>query len=209
MKEQNKAGNIFRNIKNNKYFELLPDFKKEKTQRFTSIVLSLVALSFFGLFAINPTLSTIAKLKKQLADSKYVDQKLEEKINNLSVLQKKYNLIQSDLPIVLASIPKNPEVPTLLAQLQSIAKNSNIILTNLQSFQVEAEPPSTDQSKYSSFSFSISGQGSYEDITKFLSSLTKMQRVLSIDTLSINKKSSETEQGLLQFNILGKAYFKK
>lgn len=199
--------NIFRSIKNNKYLELFPDFRKEKAQRSASLFLSLIALSFLGLFAINPTLSTIAKLKKELADNRFVDQKLQEKINNLSVLQQKYNLIQADVPVVLASVPQGPEVPLLLGQMQSIAKNSNITFDSLQSFQVEAVSSSTNQNKYSSFSFSASLQGSYNDVIKFLSSFVNMQRVISIDTLSINKKGDQA--GTLQVDILGKAYFKK
>ena len=81
---------VFKNIKNNKYYKLLPDFKEEKTRRLSSIVFSLLALSIFGLFAINPTLSTIARLKKELSDAKFVDQQLTEKIANLSSLQEVY-----------------------------------------------------------------------------------------------------------------------
>ncbi len=190
-----------------KYLELLPDFKKEKTQRFTSLVLSLIALSFFGLFAINPTLSTIAKLQKELADDKFVDQRLQEKINNLLTLQKKYQLIQADIPVVLTSVPKDPQLPLLLGQIQSIAKKSNIALNNLQTFQVEAVNPEASQKNYSSFSFSISLQGNYNDLTKFLSDLVNMQRVITIDTVSINKGSEQTPA--LSVDILGKAYFKK
>ncbi|MCL5113586.1 MAG: type 4a pilus biogenesis protein PilO [Patescibacteria group bacterium] len=207
MAKTTNIGNIFRSIKNSKYLELFPDFRKEKAQRSASLFLSLIALSFLGLFAINPTLSTIAKLRKELADNKFVDQKLQEKINNLSALQQKYSLMQTDVPVVLDSIPQDPEVPLLLGQIQSIAKNSNVTFNNLQSFQVEAVSSSTNQNKYSSFSFSASLQGSYNDLIKFLSTLVNMQRVISIETISINKKGDQA--GVLQIDILGKAYFKK
>ena len=69
-------GIVLKKIKNNKYFELLPDLKKEKTKKYSSIIFSLISLSFFGIFAINPTLSTIAKLRKELSDTKFVDEQL-------------------------------------------------------------------------------------------------------------------------------------
>ena len=34
MNKTNKLTNVFENIKNSKYFELLPDFKNEKAQKF-------------------------------------------------------------------------------------------------------------------------------------------------------------------------------
>src|SRR3989344_8503364 len=102
---------VFTKINKNKYFEYLPDLKKEKTQKYSSIIFSLISLSFFGLFAINPTLSTIAKLKKELSDAKFVDSELAEKIANLSSLQEKYNIVEQDIPFVLAAVPKNPQIP--------------------------------------------------------------------------------------------------
>lgn len=193
-------------LKDNKYIALLPDFKKEKAQKISSIVFSLLALSFFGLFAIEPTLSTIAKLKKDLSDSKYVNEKLQEKISNLSSLQTKYNLLQNDIPIVLAAIPQNPQLPTLMGQIQSLSRQKNITINNLQSYEIEAANAKKPDKDFYSFSFVITGEGSYTDIVNFLSSLTGMQRVITVDELLIGKASSAN---LLQFNMKGVAYFKQ
>lgn len=57
-----------------KYLQLLPNLKGEKTQKFTTLILTFFALSFFGLLAINPTISTISELNKELEDNKFVDQ---------------------------------------------------------------------------------------------------------------------------------------
>ncbi len=63
-----------------KYLELLPDFKSEKAQKYTTIILSLSASIILGIFAVSPTISTIANLQRQLEDDKFVEQKLQEKI---------------------------------------------------------------------------------------------------------------------------------
>ena len=206
MNKTNKLTNVFENIKNSKYFELLPDFQNEKAQKFTSLVLSIVALSFLGLFAINPTLSTIARLNKELSDNKKTDRQLQQKISSLSILGQKYNSLQDNLPFVLSSIPNNPEVPLLLSQLQSIIKNADLTITSLQSFQVEAVSSNTKNKKYSSYSFSFSGNGSYENIAKFISTLLNMQRIISLDNFSISKSN---QSGLLQITLRGTAYFKE
>lgn len=193
-------------LKDNKYFVLLPDFKKEKAQKISSIVFSLLALSFFGFFAIEPTLSTIAKLKKDLSDSKYVNEKLLEKISNLSSLQRNYQLLQSDIPIIFAAIPENPQLPTLIGQIQALAKQQRITIGNLQTYEVEAANAKKSNKDFYSFSFVITGNGSYTDIVNFLSSLTSMRRVITIDELLIGKANSAN---LLQFNMKGVAYFKQ
>ena len=197
---------VFKNIKNNKYIALLPDLKKEKTQKYSSIVFSLLALSFFGLFAINPTLSTIAKLNKELSDNKFVDSQLQEKIANLSTLQEKYNVVQKDIPIVLAAVPKNPQVPLLMAQEQAVAEKTGIEITRLQIFEVEVTGLPQNQKKYSSFSFSVSAEGTYDNINKFIGVLSDMERVISLDTISLSKGA---KLNTLQSDVKGTAYFKE
>lgn len=200
-------GIVLKKIKNNKYFELLPDLKKEKTKKYSSIIFSLISLSFFGIFAINPTLSTIAKLRKELSDTKFVDEQLVKKIANLSSLAEKYNIVEKDIPIVLEAVPKNPQVPLLMAQIQAVAKESGVEIINLQSFEVDVPGSSNNQKKYSAFSFSTGVQGNYENLTNFISTLSSMKRVISLDTLSINRK--DNQPGILELDIKGMAYFKE
>src|ERR1035437_4968817 len=68
-----------------KYLELIPDLKREKAQKYITIVLTLATTIILGLFAINPTFSTIANLQKQIDDGNFVEQKLKLKINDLSI----------------------------------------------------------------------------------------------------------------------------
>ncbi len=204
---QLQTNSLFKNLQKKKYFEMLPDFKEERMQKFTTLVFTIIALSFFGLFAINPTLSTIANLNKQLSDSKFVDQELQSKINNLYLLQEKYGQLTPDIPYVLDSFPKNPQVPLLIAQLQSLAQSSNVAITGLQTFEIEIPNSSVNTKKYYAFSFSISANGSYESISKFIDSMIKMQRIVSINILSLSRNSGEGPS--TQLNFKGTAYFKQ
>lgn len=204
---QLQTNSLFKNLQKKKYFEMLPDFKEERTQKFTTLVFTIIALSFFGLFAISPTLSTIANLNKQLSDSKFVDQELQSKINNLYLLQQTYGQLTPDMPYVLDSFPKNPQVPLLIAQLQSLAQSTNVAITGLQTFEIEIPNSSVNTKEYYAFSFSISANGSYESISKFIDSMIKMQRIVSINILSLSRNSGEGPP--TQLNFKGTAYFKQ
>jgi Tfp pilus assembly protein PilO len=199
--------NLFKDIKKNKYIQLLPDFKEDKVQKITTLALTLTALSFFGLFAISPTLSTIAKLEKELSDNKYIDQQLQTKINNLSLLQQKYALIQNDLPYIYSSIPKTPEAPNIIALIQALTSENDLKILTLQTFQAEIEKTPTNPKIYSSFVFSLSTEGSYSNISKFIESLNSSQRIIIPDILSISKKNNENP--LLLLNMRGTAFFKQ
>lgn len=202
--------NLFKKVKKDKYtkyLELMPDFKQEKTQKFTTIVLTIMASIVLIIFAVNPTLSTISNLQKQLSDNKFVEQRLEEKINNLTILQDKYSQVQPDIPIVLDAIPKNPAVVDLVSQVQSVAKDTNLTLIGFQTFQVETTPGSVIGKKYSSFDFALSANGDYKSMVAFMNEIVNVQRILTINNLSITKKTN-LDSSVLQLSIRGTGYFK-
>ncbi len=189
------------------YLILPPALQSEKTKKLTSIILTLTATIIFGIFAINPTVSTIVGLKKELGDKKSVQKALQEKIINLSKLQEQYTEIQEDIPYILETIPKNPSPALLAAQIQSIAQNTNINITNLQAQAVELfNQQIAQQNKESSYSFSVSGTGNFYDISAFISELVNMQRILTVDAFSIDQAAKPADN--LRFSLQGSAYYK-
>lgn len=194
-----------KHIYTQKYIEMLPYFKEQKTRAFLNLTLTLIAVSFFGVFAISPTLSTISQLKKQLADNREVDKQLDEKITSLNLLQQQYHSIENDLPFVFAAIPQSPKVPLLLAQLNGLAAGAGVTLSSLQSQQVELTKPDEGENNYSSFLFSVEIKGAHDNIMNFVSSLISYERILTIESFSITK----TEENLDQLQVSGIAYFKK
>lgn len=185
---------------------MLPNLKEEKTKNFTTLILTLVALSFFGFFAISPTLSTIAQLRRQINDNEFVNKKLEQKIQNLSLLQGEYGLLEKDLPIVFAGIPQAPSAPLLVGQIQFLALESSLVITGLQVFQVELSQK-TDKNELSSFVFSLEAQGTTPQLTNFLNSLLGFERIIILNNISLAKSSDKEE--VLKLNLKGRAYFKK
>ncbi len=188
--------------KYSKYLELMPDFKKQKTQKFTTVVLTLLAIIILAIFAINPTLSTIANLQKQLEDAKFVADKLEKKINNLSILQTKYNNIQNDLPTVYEAIPKKSEVPKLTGQIQSVLNESGMQLISIQSSEIVE----VTRGKFYLYNFDLTASGDYQTMENFLEKLIDMQRVTDIKNINISNSSTSES---LQFNVQGNAFYKE
>jgi Tfp pilus assembly protein PilO len=185
-----------------KYLELIPDLKQEKAQKYITIVLTLATAIILGLLAINPTFSTIANLRKQIDDNNFVEQKLQLKINNLSILQQKYNTIQADLPIVNDAIPTTTQIPLFIAAVQSIAKDSSLTLTSLQTSEVSlSESPTL---KYSSFDFTLTATGTYDNMLNLLSRVTNFQRAVALKNIILS-----TRNGTLQLSLKGTVFFKQ
>jgi len=196
---------LFKTSNYEKYYkDLVPVIKKENNQKYFLIILSLAASIFFFIFAINPTLSTIAKLKKQITDATFVEQQLSQKINNISQLSQEYQLIQPDLPLIFDAVPKEPQVPTLVGQIQSLGSQSSVQLTNIEVLPVNLT--SSVSTVSSSLSFNISGISSFENMQNFIDNLIVSQRVISVSSIQASK-SEEGEN--FDFIIKGSAYYKK
>lgn len=192
-----------------KFLSTFPFFRQERAQKFYSVILTLLALSFFGFFVINPTVSTILKLQKEISDNESINNQLETKIINLNKLATQYTNLQNDLPIITDAITKEPDAHLLLAQIQTVARESNIKMQRLQSLEVDILSISKPQeNKYHSYSFVIAGSSTFENISSFISAITNMQRVVDIDVFAMNYANEKDSQSL-DFNIQGAAFFKE
>lgn len=199
------APQILTEISKNKYFNSFPNLKQKKTQELTTIALTLITLSIFGLFAINPTLSTIAQLQREFIDNKDVDEKLKQKIVNLGQLQTQYATLTSDLPIVFAAIPETPRPSQLVAQVQTLAQQSSVNLVRIQTYQADLLQK-TKLPKTPSFVFALTVEGSPENVNSFMKALVNFDRILTVDNITLS--TGPDGSGLLELNVRGKAYFK-
>lgn len=189
-----------------RYSKILPKFKEQKVQAFTTFVLTIISLSIFGIFAINPTLSTITQLQKELEDKKFIDKMLEEKINNLNTLQQKYSLLQEDFRFVMAAIPDYPATTSLIGQIQNLAAESEIKVISFNTSQIDLSKSSTNSEKNLSFNFNLQIEGNYSNLLNFLSSFTNFDRIIGIDNIIMGRASEKNTN--LKINISGKAYYK-
>jgi Tfp pilus assembly protein PilO len=197
-----------KDVMKNKYLPNIPGLESKKNQKYLGIILTFCALSFFGFFAIKPTVSKIFKLQKEISDSEIVLEKLNTKIGNLAQLKTQYSNLQSDLPVVMNAIPIRPEISLLLGQIQSAGKISNININKLQSSEIQIiKIDNSQKPDYNSYSFSVAGNGTSENIYKFLHTITDMERVVNIDTFSILNTVNQAS-GSQQFNIQGTVVFK-
>lgn len=184
---------------------IFPILQEQKTRSFATLALTLVSLSLFGVFAINPTIATIIDLRKQLADNQDVSRKLEQKIADLSVLQEKYDALQPDLPLSFIAIPTTYQIPLLAGQIQALGQQNNMEIINMQSSPADLSQQ-TGAQKNASFSFTVDAQGTQQSAYSFISSLINFERVVTINTIILTKSTEASDT--TQVHIKGNAYFK-
>lgn len=170
------------------YNKLRPVLRNKNAPAYFMLTLSLLSLSFFGAFAIRPTLSTIAELQKQISDSKDAYKSLQEKRANLLILQSEYKNIEQDIPIVLAALPNKVDAPIFLLKVRSVAALNNITISNLG---VLKSPLSEDKKTNEPISstFNLTATGSYRNLNNFLSDIATLDRIITFSNIGFKARS--------------------
>lgn len=187
------------------FLSIIPGLKEKRAQQFTTLALTLATISFFGIFAINPTFGTISDLQKQLDDNTFVHQSLQKKIANITTLQQSYTNIQDILPPLYDAIPKSLSIDIFVGQLHTLAGISNVQLTRVQTLPVDISPQ-TLAAKYTTYEFTVEAQGTYADLMKYVSNVANFSRLMTLETVTMSHVGKVDNTFRMQLR--GKTYFK-
>lgn len=185
-----------------KYFLPLNESEKQKIIGYFYISVSLIAVSFFAFFAIGPTLNTISSLNKQYDDNLIVKEALQTKIKNLKNLDTQYIALQEIEPQIYDAIPKTTQIPKLTRQIENIADQTNVAITNLTFNKVEIYPYSEQIPMYS-FLFTVNVEGVRADVDRFLATLINFNRIVGVERVSTGK----SQEGKYTLSITSRAFF--
>lgn len=188
-----------------RYFTDLGQFYQTKKGRtYAGIILSLLTVAFFIFFAIKPTLITIAQLIRQVKDQKTVARELEKKVKALSEAQSNYLLVESNLPLVDQALPKDPQISILVKQLEALARRSQVTIKSLQISKANLKETTFQKTEKQAVDFSFNVLGDYQNLKIFLSSLSRLRRIISIEAFSFQSGKEET---ILSLKLNAKTWF--
>jgi len=193
-----------------RYFvDLQSLYKKREIVVYTSLTLSLLAVAFFGLFALKPTLTTIASLFKELEEKKKIDQTLQTKIDNLNRAQNNYALVATSIPLVNQALPQNHTVAEVAYQIEGLAQKFNLSLraTTFEPVTLQGKAPGKKVSLGpEEINFNLTTSGSFEDLKAFLNSLENSRRILTLKSFNLNRAQLEEEQ-IMSLSASAKTYY--
>lgn len=196
-----------RNFLHRAYKHFTPLVNSKKSSSYFAITLSLVSLSFFGLFAIRPTLITAATLITSVSDLEKLNIQYEEKISNLVRAQAEYEKIRDGLPFIRDAIPGSSSFPQLAKAIERFADQSNVSIIQLSIDGVPLPPPSAPN-KLFKYGFNLIGTGDYLGINSFITHLLNWRRIVLIDSIEFNSENS-SPSGHLKVAIKGSTYYEQ
>jgi Tfp pilus assembly protein PilO len=152
--------------------------------------LILILLVFF-IFGWRPQAKRLAEIRKEKLEQ---EKKLKEArltVTRLKQAEKEATEVQVKLIKLSNKMPPEPDIPTLIVELQDIANDSGV---DIKSF-TPTEP--TMKSDYGELNLTLNAQGTFMEITDFIYHLEKAVRAYKIKSLSI----APTEYPELRFDL--------
>lgn len=106
----------------------------------------------------------------------------------------------------MSAVPTGPEVALLEAQFKTIAVKHGVTLIRSQVFEVDLPKDLKAVKKSTSFNFSITIEGTNNNVLDAIQELSNFDRILTIDSIAIS--NGPVGSGKIQINMRGKTYFK-
>ena len=178
---------------------------KQQITAYLYIIFSLFALSFFGIFAIGPTITTISNLNKQLGQDRDALKQLQDKNAALKSLSAQYLDIEPNLDLIDNAIPQSPKIAQLTRQIEILTVKDSLIVQKMDTGLMELYPAKNVNTPIFSYTFSVGVSGSEKDINTFISDVINMGRIIGIERLTTGKG----QNNLFSASITGRAYFYK
>ncbi len=188
------------------YVYIKPVLKNPYIKTYGTVILSLIAITFFSIFAIRPTLRTIVTLQKDIQTQSGMLGQLTAKSGNLELAINNYNSLDSESLRKLNSLMPNKITPgSLVANLSNMAQQHQASISGLQFHPFDIDltqdsPQKETELREVSFTFNVSG--SYESLVKILDAISFSKQLIIIDSVSLNKG----ETGV-SMTVSGKTYY--
>ena len=189
------------------FLNILEVYKNRKDVRmFLELLLSLTSITFFSVFALRPTLLTIAQLLKDIKLKEeslaIMDQKIQDLSNANTLAEKESTKILK----LATSVPDFPNPDSIIRQIESLSVTHSLTLQGLtideasilgeRSLENNSDlEPMPEGSKGLRFSFSV--RGSFEQVSAFINDIQNLGRPVKTDNITINSFPSETESSLV------------
>ncbi len=179
------------------YHSLEPLLAKPKTQMYSTVIFIFLVVSLFGWYAVKPTVQTILYLRREIIDKKAVNQKMDEKIEALIKAQSLIDSTGNRLTFIDDAMPTNPNAIDVVRQLRDLANGAGASISAIQVSSVPVLPSATASASKSyaikqiDVSVTMSIEGTYDKLSKFLQNIIAMRRIITIESITFTPNKTQ------------------
>jgi Tfp pilus assembly protein PilO len=190
--------------------------QRSDLKAYLELFLSLATITIFSMFALRPTLLTIAKLVKEIEVNKSTIEIMSVKISNLRKVQNLYNQEKESIDILSSALPEGPKPDAFVRHVEGISEKTSITTSSMSMGEMALLLPAGVEKSINksdvfpegvkSFSYSVSSSSSYAQLFDFLTLLENIRRPVSIASVVI-QPIKKGVAGSVSININGSVPF--
>jgi len=195
-----------------RFLAKIPQPIKEKGKNYASATAAIFLTAFLVIFAIKPTIITIAGLLGEIKAREEANQKLQQKIDQIITAQIAYTQVYNQLTLIDQALPENPQFAPLVRQIEAERILTNLELTELNYSSIiltgKTKQKTEKESNLKKINFSTTMQGRYPDFKNFLKENFSHRRIIYINDFDIQQaQGQQKEINGLTITLKGNAFY--
>ncbi len=191
------------------YTYIKPILNSTTVKTYSPIIFSIITITIFSLYAIRPTIKTILSLQLSINEQEKILASINEKSKNLAEGKLNYQKIDPDIKDRLNNlIPPSTSLPKLINNLYNQSRTNQATVSGIQFQPIDLDGDPKILSKNAALKtveFNLNIQGSFSQVTEFLKSLKKMDRLIEIKSINI----ARSQDSSLIMSITANAFYLK
>ena len=153
----------------------------------------LIGTTLLSVFVAYPKYKDLPTKREEFKKQTDLNIALETKLKKLEDLTDFKDVINEDSRLINSAIPSQDDIPLLLTQIQNIAKESGLTITNL-TYSSTSGASSKEADKVN---VQLSIKGSYSQVKQFFYALEKAARIVDVTTLRFSSSIEGKETDAL------------
>lgn len=177
---------------------------KPEVKASLEVLLTFLTVSFFAIFAIRPTLQTIAELASQTRSQQEISKTLDQKLASFAEAQATWSREQASITLLEEALPENPAPDRFIAQIEALGALRNVSLESFSVGKLKLFDKATPTAQEKSFDVSLSVAGPFENTAYFFQDIENLRRIITITTFSLGPSKKQGGQDQIILTIGGK-----
>ena len=186
------------NVRTSPYQKYLLDIMslyktRSDLKAYTEFLLSLARIGIFLIFAIKPTLVTIATLITKINTEQQTADQMDTKIKNLGTAQNLFNAQKAKIDLLVQAVPKGADAATYVRQIEGLIKKDNLTMVTLSINEIDLKEGKSPMVVVATVT------GTYDQLIAFLKDVENLRRPAVL--VKLNFAVSQLEAGSKSLNL--------
>ena len=144
------------------------------------LILILLAVAYYFLL-FSPLRAEYVAAYDERTQKEAQRQQIEQTVGQLEIIRRNAPTIESQILEVSKRIPEQDEIPTLIVQIEEVAREADVTQIRIEPGAAEAPPGGGD---FSRIPITMSFEGTYEQLQEFLLRVRNLARLVTINEVN-------------------------